>query len=120
MRKTRPISKATTGMAVRFHLRFRRLEEIPFPSRSHLGSATEDHERTTGGIVKMRCFIFSALILAAFCLLADASDNGPIRNEEDLAKAMEQLRAKYKPFQPGTLGACRTRQTDKCASCHQS
>jgi len=64
----------------------------------------------------MRYSIFSALILAAFCLPADPSDGGPIRNEEDLAKAMEQLREKYRPSLQSIPGKVEVRtRRDLCS-----
>jgi len=64
----------------------------------------------------MRYSIFSALILAAFCLPADPSDNGPIRNEGDLARAMEQLREKYRPFLQSIPGKVEVRtRRDLCS-----
>jgi len=46
----------------------------------------------------MKCHMLPAIMLLAVSLAADASDDGPVRNEEDLAEAMGQLRKKYEPF----------------------
>ena len=43
----------------------------------------------------MKRIILSALLLLGGSLVADASNSGPVRNEEDLANAMNELRENY-------------------------
>jgi hypothetical protein len=72
----------------------------------------------------MKRIILSALLLLCGSSIVVASNGGPVRNEEDLAKAVKVLRERYAPFlrslpEPVSVRSRRSLDSDDWRSCYE-